>query len=282
MKELIKGLRRFKSEYFCRNQQLFEQLAHGQHPRVLFITCSDSRVDPELLTQTAPGEIFVIRNAGNIVPPYGSTNGGEGATIEYAVKALDINQIVVCGHSHCGAMKGLLKLEEIRDELPLVYAWLQHAEATRQLIQEHYGDRSGEDLLDAAIAENVLTQIENLRTYPVIHTRLFRGEMRIYAWIYDIDTGDVVAYDPERHAYVPPHTLLPPEEQDPELAAPTPACAIPLAGTAAPAAPPFSNGNPATPVAASYTQEPVQAHQRFPFVYMSPEQAERIYRGSSG
>jgi len=280
MKKLIQGLRQFKSEYFCRNQHLFEQLAQGQEPRVLFITCSDSRVDPELLTQAAPGEIFVIRNAGNIVPPYGSTNGGEGATIEYAVKALDINQIVVCGHSHCGAMKGLLKLEEIEDELPLVHAWLQHAEATRQLIKEHYGDRKGEDLLDAAIAENVLTQIENLRTYPAIHTRLFRGEMKIYAWIYDIDTGDVVAYDPERHAYVPPHTMLPPEEQDPELAAPTPACTIPLAGSS-PASSPAPNNSAPAPVAASYSQETVPSHHRFPFVYMSPEQADRIYRGSS-
>lgn len=280
MKKLIQGLRQFKSEYFCRNQQLFEQLAQGQEPRVLFITCSDSRVDPELLTQAAPGEIFVIRNAGNIVPPYGSTNGGEGATIEYAVKALDINQIVVCGHSHCGAMKGLLKLDEIEDELPLVHAWLKHAEATRQLIKEHYGDRKGEDLLDAAIAENVLTQIENLRTYPAVHTRLFRGEMKIYAWIYDIDTGEVVAYDPERHAYVPPHTLLPPEEQDPELAAPTPACTIPLAGSAPTSSPAPNNSAPA-PVAASYSQETVPSHHRFPFVYMSPEQADRIYRGSS-
>jgi carbonic anhydrase len=281
MKELIKGLRRFKSEYFCRHQDLFENLAHGQHPRVLFITCSDSRVDPELLTQTAPGEIFVIRNAGNIVPPYGSTNGGEGATIEYAVKALDINQIVVCGHSHCGAMKGLLKREEIREELPLVYDWLKHAEATRQLIKEHYGDRKGEDLLNAAIAENVLTQIENLRTYPAIHTRLFRGEMKIYAWIYDMDIGEVMAYDPERHAYVPPQTMLPPEEQDPDLDTASPACTIPLSGTAPAPTTISNNGTPAAPVAATYSREVVPSHQRFPFVYMSPEQADRIYRGSS-
>jgi len=270
MKKLIKGLRRFQSEYFCKNQQLFEKLAHGQHPRVLFITCSDSRVDPELLTQAAPGEIFVIRNAGNIVPPYGSTNGGEGATIEYAVQALGINQIVVCGHSHCGAMKGLLKLESIREELPLVYEWLKHAEATRRLIQEHYGDRSGEELLDAAIAENVLTQIENLRTYPVIHARMFRGELKIYAWIYDIDTGEVTAYDPDRHAYVPPHMLLSPDELDPEFMDPTPVCSLPG----------LPNGSQATPADVTVQHQPVPANQRFPFMYMSPEQAERIYRGS--
>lgn len=276
MKQLIKGLRRFKSEYFCQHQELFEQLSHAQHPRVLFITCSDSRVDPELLTQAAPGEIFVIRNAGNLIPPYGATNGGEGATIEYAVQVLGINQIVVCGHSHCGAIKGLLKLETIRDELPLVHEWLKHAEATRRLILEHYGDRSGEELLDAAIAENVLTQIENLRTYPVIHTRLFRGEMKIYAWIYDIDSGEVSAYDPERHAYVPPHTLLPLDEQDDEVFSPLPACALPetpLNGAS-------NNGDLAVPPVSPAPPEAIPASQRVPFAYMSPEQADRIYRGS--
>lgn len=273
MKELIKGLRRFKSEYFCRNQQLFEKLSHGQQPRVLFITCSDSRVDPELLTMAAPGEIFVIRNAGNIVPPYGATNGGEGATIEYAVQVLGINQIVVCGHSHCGAMKGLLKMESLREELPLVYDWLKHAESTRRLLQEHYSDRTGEDLLDTAIAENVLTQIENLRTYPVIRAGLFNGDLKIYAWIYDIDTGEVMAYDPETHAYVPPQSLLPPEELDAELLNPAvEGCALPS----------VSNGALAQSVAATTRRETVPAGQRFPFVYMSPEQADRIYRGSNG
>jgi len=293
MKKLIKGLRRFKSEYFCSHQDLFESLSHGQQPRALFITCSDSRVNPELLTQTSPGELFVIRNAGNIVPPYGATNGGEGATIEYAVQALGINQIVVCGHSQCGAMKGLLKLDKIREELPLVHDWLKHTEATRRLIKEHYGDLTGEDLLDTAIAENVLTQIENLRTYPVIHARLFQGTLRIYAWIYDIDTGEVMAYDPENHAYVQPYEMLPPEEQDPDVMDPPPGCALP-------AQPPASkNLGLAAAVVANQTMrdkataaktatpetvssETVPANQRFPFVYMSPEQADRIYRGSHG
>nr|MBA3924157.1 carbonic anhydrase [Nostocaceae cyanobacterium] len=110
MKKLIKGLREFKANYVSTHQELFEQLSQGQKPRVLFITCSDSRIDPNLITQAQLGELFVIRNAGNIVPPFGATNGGEGATIEYAVQALGIRQIIVCGHSHCGAMKGLMKL----------------------------------------------------------------------------------------------------------------------------------------------------------------------------
>ena len=114
MKKLIKGVQRFRETYYARNPDLFEQLALGQSPRVLFISCSDSRVDPALITQTDLGELFVIRNAGNIVPPYGATNGGEGATIEYALSALNIEQVIICGHTHCGAMKGLLKLNQLQ------------------------------------------------------------------------------------------------------------------------------------------------------------------------
>ena len=130
MDKLISGLSEFKSQYFAENRELFEHLIHGQKPGVLFITCSDSRIDPNLITQTDVGELFVIRNAGNIIPPYGAANGGEGATLEYAIQALGIEQIVVCGHSHCGAMKGLLHLNKLQEDLPLVYDWLRHTEAT--------------------------------------------------------------------------------------------------------------------------------------------------------
>ena len=214
MKKLIKGLREFKSNYFCQHQQLFEQLSHGQKPRVLFITCSDSRVDPNLITQAQLGDLFVIRNAGNIVPPYGATNGGEGASIEYAVQALDIQQIIVCGHSHCGAMKGLMKLDKLRQEMPLVHDWLKYAEATRRLVTEHYGQHEEEELLEIMIAENVLTQIENLRTYPAIHSKLYQEQLKIYAWIYHIETAEVLAYDPQQHSYVWPQSQIPLSESE--------------------------------------------------------------------
>jgi carbonic anhydrase len=276
MKQLIRGLRKFKTGYFCKNLELFEQLSHGQHPRVLFITCSDSRIDPNLMTQAAPGDLFVIRNAGNLIPPYGSTNGGEGASIEYAIQALDINQIIVCGHSHCGAMKGLLKLSTLEDEMPLVYRWLQHAEATRRLIKENYGHLEGEDLLDVTIAENVLTQIENLRTYPAVHSRLHQGHLSIYAWILDIDTGEVMAYDAETHDYVPPQAQLPTSELDADLLSDAPiVCDIPLA-----------NGHSLSGVAAPPTYAPVSApvsapSEDYAMPWLSPEQAKRIYQGSA-
>jgi carbonic anhydrase len=208
MKKLIRGLGEFKSNYFAPKQELFITLSQGQKPRVLFITCSDSRIAPNLITQADVGELFIIRNAGNIIPPFGAANGGEGATVEYAIHSLGIEQIVVCGHSHCGAIKGLLKLNELQEDLPLMYNWLKHTEATRRLVSENYSHLEGEELLEIAVAENVLTQIENLKTYPVIHSRLYQGKLKIYGWIYHLETGEVMAYDPDSHAYVRPQSQV--------------------------------------------------------------------------
>jgi carbonic anhydrase len=193
MKKLITGLHKFQTNYFKEHRDLFEHLGHEQHPRALFITCSDSRIDPNLLTQTEPGELFIIRNAGNIIPPYGATNGGEGAAVEYAVQALGIKQIIVCGHSNCGAMKGLLQLGKLADDMPLVYDWLKHAEATRRLIKDNYQGYEGEELLNATIEENVMTQLENLRTYPIIHSKLHKGEISLHGWVYKMDRCNIQA-----------------------------------------------------------------------------------------
>jgi carbonic anhydrase len=202
MKKIIEGLHRFQAGYFESHRDLFEQLSHGQHPRILFITCSDSRIDPNLITQANVGELFVIRNAGNIIPPFGATNGGEGASIEYAIGALDIEQVIVCGHSHCGAMKGLLKMSKLADKMPLVYEWLKQAEATRRLIIENYNHLEGEELLQITVAENVLTQLENLNTYPIVRSRLHQGRLSLHGWIYGIETGEVLTYDPKVHDFV--------------------------------------------------------------------------------
>ena len=212
MKKLIRGLDEFRKTYVHEHQELLEQLSHGQKPRVLFITCSDSRIAPNLITNTDMGELFVIRNAGNIIPPYGAANGGEGGTIEYAITALGIEQVIVCGHSHCGAMKGLLKLNKLQKDMPLVYDWLQHAESTRRLVLENYPHLSGEELIETLVAENVLIQIENLKTYPMVRARIHQGKLRIYGWIYEIETGEVLAYDAQTHTYLPPQSQLIDEE----------------------------------------------------------------------
>jgi len=198
MRKLSQGVREFQTKYFSNHRKMFEELSHGQHPRILFITCCDSRVDPNLITQTEPGELFIVRNIGNIIPPYGSTNGGEGAAIEYAVQALEIKDIIVCGHSHCGAMKGLLQLGSLAEDMPLVYDWLKYAEGTRLLLKHNYKGIEGEDLLNAAIEENVLTQLENLRSYPIIHSKIYSGQLNLHAWVYKIETGEISVYGVER------------------------------------------------------------------------------------
>ncbi|MEO1133362.1 MAG: carbonic anhydrase [Cyanobacteria bacterium J06639_1] len=207
MRKLIRGIDQFQHDYVATHHDLLEQLSHGQKPRVLFITCSDSRVAPNLITQTDIGDLFVIRNAGNIIPPYGAANGGEGGTVEYAIQALGIEQVIVCGHSHCGAMKGLLKLDKLSEEMPLVRDWLRHAESTRRLVRENYPDYEGEELIEILVAENVLIQMDNLKTYPVVRARLNQGKLQIFGWIYHIETGEVLAFDPSSHAFIPPHNL---------------------------------------------------------------------------
>ena len=201
MQKLIQGIHQFQGQSFLPLQGLFEQLAKGQNPETLFITCSDSRIDPNLLTQAQPGDLFILRNAGNIVPPHGAGNGGEAATIEFAVAALGVKDIIICGHSHCGAMQGLLKPEQVAS-LPAVSSWLSHAETTRRIMHENYGHLEGPQLLTATIEENVLVQLENLRTLPAVRSRLVRGDLHLHGWVYKIETGEVFAYDVEHAQFV--------------------------------------------------------------------------------
>lgn len=201
MQKLVQGLHQFLSHQFSSQRELFERLATGQSPDALFITCSDSRINPNLITQTDPGELFILRNAGNIVPPYGEANGGEAATIEYAINALKVKDIIICGHSHCGAMKGLINTEALL-ELPATAAWLRHAEATWNILIDKYRDRTGEALLEATVEENVLVQLENLRTHPSVQAAIDAGKLKLHGWVYTIETGTVFAYDPKEEQFL--------------------------------------------------------------------------------
>ena len=194
MQKLIQGIHQFQQEGFVPLQGLFQQLAKGQNPETLFITCSDSRIDPNLLTRSQPGDLFILRNAGNIVPPHGVAISGEAATIEFAVAGLGIKDIIVCGHSLCGAMAGLLHPEQLA-AMPAMAEWLSHANATRRILSENYAHLSGEELLAVAIEENVLVQLENLRTLPAVAERLARQALRLHGWVYKLETGEVFAYD---------------------------------------------------------------------------------------
>ncbi|MCL4855325.1 MAG: carbonic anhydrase [Bryobacteraceae bacterium] len=202
MKRILSGLSRFQNEIFPQTRQLFERLASSQTPEALFLTCSDSRIVPELMTQTAPGDLFICRNAGNIAPAYGEVNGGVSATIEYAVLVLEVKDIIICGHSDCGAMKGLLHPEQLA-AMPNVAAWLKHAESARFMVQDNYPHLKGADLLNALIEENVVAQLENLRTHPSVASRLRKGKLQLHGWVYQIDHGTVTAFDPELTRFVP-------------------------------------------------------------------------------
>lgn len=200
MEKLIRGLHHFQQNLFSGQKELFERLASGQAPEAMLITCSDSRIDPALITQTEPGEIFVLRNAGNIVPPHG-VPGGEAATIEYAVAVLHIKDIIVCGHSHCGAMEALHHPEELFDK-PTIQNWLTHAEAARRTVTECYPNLQGDRRLSATVEENVLTQIENLRTHPSVAAALAAGTLHLHAWVYKFETGQVFSFDPAEGQFV--------------------------------------------------------------------------------
>lgn len=203
MQKLVAGIHQFQERYFSSHQNLFERLARGQRPLALFITCSDSRIDPNLLTQTEPGELFIMRTAGNIVPAYGAVLGGEAGTIEYAVCALKIKDIIVCGHSHCGAMNGLLHPEQL-DEMPAVRALLSHAEATARILKENYTHITEETpRLTAAVEENVLVQLENLRTHPSVAAALGRDALKLHGWVYKFETGQVFGYDTQQGQFLP-------------------------------------------------------------------------------
>ena len=202
MQKLIKGIHHFTNEIFASKKELFEILALGQYPDALFITCSDARVDPQLITQAEPGDLFMLRNMGNLVPGFGAEEKVAGAAIEYALKVLGVRQIVVCGHSHCGAMKGIVDPALLQD-LPAVADWLKHAEQTRRILKQNYSHLQSSQLLNIATQENVLVQLENLRSHPSVAAAISNGDLAVQGWVYKIETGEIFIYHPENSQFLP-------------------------------------------------------------------------------
>jgi carbonic anhydrase len=202
MDKLLAGVVSFRREAYAKNRQFFEQLAAKQQkPIALFITCADSRVHPNLITQTEPGDLFLLRNAGNLVPPHGA-GGGEAATIEYSVEVLGIRDIVICGHSQCGAIKALLDGANI-GHLPYVKGWCRHAEAAKRIVEQKRLDLPPAELAAVATQANVLVQINHLNTHPCVAARLASQELRVHGWYYDIGTGEVLEYDAALARFMP-------------------------------------------------------------------------------
>jgi carbonic anhydrase len=193
--QLLSGIRKFRGEVYPAQKALYEQLERdGQQPHTLIITCADSRIDPELLTQAGPGEIFVARNIGNIVPAYGEMLGGVSAVIEYAVSGLGVHNIVVCGHTDCGAIKGLLDQSKL-SKMPTVKGWLRNAEAALSVVQALHPDLPPEDSMDELIEANVLLQLQHLRTHPAVAGSMARGSLAVHGWVYDIGSGSIRAHN---------------------------------------------------------------------------------------
>jgi carbonic anhydrase len=200
VQELVEGIIRFQRDEFPPRTALFKRLATSQNPNTLFIACSDSRVVPELLTQREPGDLFVIRNAGNIVPSYGPEPGGVSATIEYAVTALGVTDIVICGHSDCGAMTAIATCKCL-DHMPAVANWLRYADSAK-VVNEAHEHASEHDRVDSMVRENVIAQLANIKTHPSVALGLAQGRLVLHGWVYDIATGSVDTLDGETRRFV--------------------------------------------------------------------------------
>ncbi len=202
MQRLIEGHKRFLKDVFPSRRAQFKLLAESQAPECLFITCSDSRIVPDLILGTGPGDLFITRNAGNVVPVAGNDVDGCSATIEYAVEVLKVRHAILCGHSDCGAMKAALNREGL-DKLPKAKRWLSHVEGAfthRQPLNPADGEHAE---LGSLIRGNVVAQLLNLRAQPSVARAVSDGRLAVHGWFYDILTGQVERYDEHQRRFVP-------------------------------------------------------------------------------
>jgi carbonic anhydrase len=202
MQRLIEGHKKFLSEVFPRRRDQFHLLAESQAPEWLFITCSDSRVLPDLILGTGPGDLFITRNAGNVVPVTGNDVDGCTATIEYAVEVLKVKHAILCGHSDCGAMKAALDRRGL-DKLPKASRWLQHVEAAFSHRQPLNPDDGPHAELCSLIRGNVVAQLFNLRAQPSVARAVNEGRLKVHGWYYDILSGRIECFDEDARRFVP-------------------------------------------------------------------------------
>jgi carbonic anhydrase len=213
LEQLKEGVRRFQAEVYPQQADVFAQAAsEKQAPHTLFITCADSRVDPNLITSSGTGEVFVTRNIGNMVPAYGEMLGGVSAVVEFAVGVLEVRHIVICGHTHCGAMQALLEPKTVAN-LPTVKSWLRNAHAAlsiaETLDQELVAKGGQRDLLEVLTEQNVLLQMRHLKTHPSVAAAVILGDLTISGWIYNIGTGAVSVVEDGQQTFTPVGAELP-------------------------------------------------------------------------
>ncbi len=207
MQRLIEGVHKFQKDEFGNYRKLFRKLSQeGQNPHTLFITCSDSRVLAELITQSKPGDLFVVKNVGNIVPPAnarGDTNS-TAAAIEFAMETLRVSDLVICGHSQCGAITQLLDKAPVSEATPHLRDWLKLAAPVVETLNRNYTHLPGSRERETAAAEeNVLFGLDNLHSYPCVQDRLMDGSLQLHGWFFKIATAELFAYDPDTRQFSP-------------------------------------------------------------------------------
>ena len=203
MHKLVHGALTFHRQYFVANRDLFQRLAtDGQQPQALYIGCSDSRVVPNLITMSGPGDLFIVRNIGNLVPPPGETaDASVASAIEYALLTLGIRDVILCGHTRCGAMRALLQDGPLPSQ---VARWLAHGRSSRTLLDTYYPEVTGdEERLERLCQVNVLVQLDHLKAHPVVAERLAAGTVHLHAWLFDVHTGHLSVYQPDEEKFVP-------------------------------------------------------------------------------
>lgn len=200
MEEIVRGVKNFQQNGYAERKALFKELANNQSPEILFITCADSRIDPNLLTNSEPGDLFICRNAGNVVPPHSNTTGGMTASIEFAVTVLGVKHIVICGHTDCGAMKGVIDPTGL-DAVPHVKNWLGHCRAAGEIVKARYGKLEPVHINDV-IETNVVMQIQHLKTHPSVAVQLALKAVSLHGWVYDIKNGKVKVYNDLEDTFV--------------------------------------------------------------------------------
>lgn len=202
MEPILRGMLEFQQRVFPENEELFRRLSNGQAPKAMLITCSDSRIDPALIMGTRPGDIFIVRNAGNIVPAAESAGGGESASIEYAVRVLNVEDIILCGHTQCGAMGALIDPASV-ENLPCVKGWVAQARDALERARSRAASQHDANLLQCCIESNVILQLEHLRSYPFIAERLKAGNLRLHGFVYHFEKGRIDYYEAARNEFVP-------------------------------------------------------------------------------
>jgi carbonic anhydrase len=208
LKHIVDGFLHFHHDVFPQQEELFKKLATAQRPRAMFITCADSRIVPELITQSSPGDLFVTRNVGNVVPPYGQMNGGVSTALEYAILALGVQHVIVCGHSDCGAMRAVLNPDSL-EKMPTVKAWLRHSEVAKVVVQDNCSCANEAESMKVLTEENVIAQLQHLRTHPSVASKMAAGQLFIHGWIYNIETSEIKAYDAVQDRFLPLSALQP-------------------------------------------------------------------------